>query len=256
MSSPLYKITFSGSPLSGTSMQSAKTNLAAFLKASPDTVESLFSGRHVALKRNLPRKDAEKYVQRLRDSGIDARLEEERPIPPFESHLPGADSPYAPPRANVGAPLPAYGDLKVFSLQGRIGRVRYLAWTFVLVLLALPALFVAGIFMGVSEGLGWVAMIAVGATFMLVSVQIGVQRLHDLGWSGWLWLLNLVPVVNSVFPLLMAVIPGNREANRYGAPPPPNTGTVKLLAWMWIAMLLVAGVAGSLVGYFDPRPGA
>lgn len=256
MSSPLYKITFLGNPLPGTSVQTAKTHLAAFLKASPATVDALFSGRQVALKRNLTRKDAERYLQQLRDSGIDVHLEEERSIPPAESHQQADESPYAPPRVNVGGPLPDYGELKVLSLRGRIGRVRYLAWTFVLVLLALPALFVAGIFMGVSEGLGWVAMIAAGATFMLISVQIGVQRLHDLGWSGWLWLLNLVPVVNSVFPLLMAVIPGNREANRYGPPPPPNSGAVKLLAWMWIVMLLVAAVAGSLLGYLDPRPAA
>ncbi len=32
-----------------------------------------------------------------------------------------------------------------------------------------------------------------------ISIQFSVQRLHDIGWSGWLWLLNLVPVVGSVF---------------------------------------------------------
>ena len=38
----------------------------------------------------------------------------------------GAPSPYSPPRSEVGDSLPEYGTLKVFTTDGRIGRVRYL----------------------------------------------------------------------------------------------------------------------------------
>ena len=38
----------------------------------------------------------------------------------------GAQSPYSPPRSEVGDSLPEYGALKVFTTDGRIGRVRYL----------------------------------------------------------------------------------------------------------------------------------
>lgn len=31
-----------------------------------------------------------------------------------------------------------------------------------------------------------------------ISIQFSVQRLHDIGWSGWLWLLNLVPFVGAL----------------------------------------------------------
>jgi hypothetical protein len=70
-------------------------------------------------------------------------------------------------------------------------------------------------------------------------VQIAVQRLHDLGWSGWLWFLNLVPLVNSVFPILLLVLPGNAGANQYGAPPPRNSTAVKVLATLWLAFIPV-----------------
>jgi len=66
-----------------------------------------------------------------------------------------------------------------------------------------------------------------------------VQRLHDLGWSGWLYFLNLVPLVNSVFPLLLLVLPGNPGANQYGPPPPRNSTAVKVLAAMWLAFIPV-----------------
>ncbi len=65
--------------------------------------------------------------------------------------------------------------------------------------------------------------------FLVVSILFSVQRLHDIGWSGWLWLLNLVPFVGSFFPLVIMVVPGNIGANRYGPPPPPNSTAVKVL---------------------------
>src|SRR3546814_16133277 len=84
-------------------------------------------------------------------------------------------------------------------------------------------------------------IIALG--FAYVSIQFSVQRLHDLGWSGWLWLLNLVPFVGSVFPFVLMALPGNTGANRYGPPPPPNSTAVKVLSSLWIVMLIEIGRA-------------
>jgi hypothetical protein len=78
--------------------------------------------------------------------------------------------------------------------------------------------------------------------------------LHDIGWSGWLWLLNLVPFVGSFFPLLLLAMPGNQTANRYGAPPPPNSTAVKVLSALWlvvIALVIVGALAGGLSAIQD-----
>ena len=49
-------------------------------------------------------------------------------------------------------------------------------------------------------------------------LAVTARRLHDLGWSGWFSLLNLVPVLG--FVLLFLVLPrGVRGSNRYGADP-------------------------------------
>ena len=143
----------------------------------------------------------------------------------------GTASPYSPPKAEVGEPLPEYGELKVFSVNGRIGRARYLGWYMGVMLLAMVGYGVAAGIMAVAPIIGGILMIPLVIATAVVSVQIGVQRLHDIGWSGWLLLINLIPVVGSVFALLMMVLPGNQGANRYGPPPPPNSTGVLVLAW-------------------------
>ena len=156
-----------------------------------------------------------------------------------------ANTPYAPPQAAVGEALPEFGELEVFGIEGRIGRLRYLAWSLVLMATALTLFGVAGMGFAISEIVGSILLAIVGIGMLVVSVQIGVQRLHDIGWSGWLWLLNLVPVVGGVLALLLLVVPGTTGANRFGPPPPPNSRAVKLLAWLWL-LVPVLGILAAI----------
>lgn len=161
-------------------------------------------------------------------------------------------SPYAPPQAQVGEQLPEFGELKVFTTNGRIGRVRYLGWSMALMLAFLP---IGGVILGsfaVSDTLAAVLTIVACLALVVFSVCIGVQRLHDMGWSGWLWLLNFVPVVGSVFALLMLFMPGTDGPNRYGPPPPSNSRAVKVLAWLIILVPVIGIVAAiALPAYQD-----
>jgi uncharacterized membrane protein YhaH (DUF805 family) len=151
----------------------------------------------------------------------------------------GPAQPYAPPRAQVGEPIPEYGELKVFTIQGRIGRLRYLAWSMALMSAALGLLLVASIGFAISTVPGSILAGLLGIGILTVSVQISVQRLHDIGWSGWFMLMNLVPVVGTVFPLAMLLVPGNDGVNRFGPPQPPNSRAVKILAALWLLMPVI-----------------
>jgi uncharacterized membrane protein YhaH (DUF805 family) len=183
----------------------------------------------------------EKYLARQ------AQLAESAPV---ESAV--SPSPYATPKAEVGAALPEYGDLKVLTTDGRIGRVRYLGWSMALILLAMLAYGLAAGAMAVSPIIGGILMIPVVIGTIVVSVMIGVQRLHDIGWSGWLWLLNFVPLVGSVFAILLLVVPGTQDANRYGPPPPPNSGGVIALAWSCLLVPIIGILAAiSIPAYQD-----
>jgi hypothetical protein len=86
--------------------------------------------------------------------------------------------------------------------------------------------------------------------------MFGVQRLHDIGWSGWLLLLSLVPVVGGVFSLLLFIIPGSTEANRFGPPPPPNSTAVKVLAALWLGVILLSIIAAIAVPAYMGFAGA
>jgi uncharacterized membrane protein YhaH (DUF805 family) len=164
-----------------------------------------------------------------------------------------SSTPYAPPTANVAEVLPEFAELQLFGVTGRLGRLRYLAWSLAVTASALIA---AGLAFGVSASLGMsgstslltiiggllgsVAIVAM----MVLGIQIGVKRLHDIGWSGWLLLVNLVPVVGSVFAIIMLVVPGSAGANRFGPPPPPNSLGVKVLASLWLLLpILLAAIA-------------
>ena len=155
------------------------------------------------------------------------------------------EQPYAPPRTQVGEPMAEHGELKVFTTQGRIGRLRYLAWSLSLMVVGLGLWMIASMTLAVSVVLGVILIGIFGLGFLIVSVQIGAQRLHDLGWSGWFMLLNLVPVVGTLFPFVMLLMPGNQRANRFGAPQPPNSRAVKVLAALWL-LVPVAGILAAI----------
>ncbi len=174
---------------------------------------------------------------------------------PPEVVSPASSSPYATPKATVAESLPEFGELKVIGIEGRIGRLRYLAWSLVLILACMPVFGIAAGFFAASEILGGLLMVIAGIAVAVISIMFGVKRLHDIGWSGWLLLITLVPVVGGVFSLLMFIIPGSTEANRFGPPPPPNSTVVKVLALLWIALIIVGIIAAialpAYMGYAD-----
>ena len=269
MSDPRFKIVFDGTLLPGVDINTAKLNLAALYKSEVAAVERLFSGQPVTLKRDLSQIDAQTYLQALKNTGIDAHLEPEPVIElnlsDVRDHAPAAtepDSPYAPPRADVAERVPEYAPLKPFGVEGRIGRLRFLAWSMVLSLVTIA---VVGVFALIALALvstdstagliiGGILAFILCVAFLIATILISVQRLHDVGWSGWLWLLNLVPFVGSFFPLLLVVLPGSGVANRYGAPPPPNSTAVKVLSSLWlvlIALMIVGAMAGGISAIQD-----
>lgn len=187
----------------------------------------------------------EKYLTRQ------AQLAENPPAVTASPAAGNEASPYATPKAQVAEELPAYAELKFFSVAGRIGRLRYLAWSAACFLAGLPLFLIATLLMGMSPVLGGLLIAAIAIAAIVVSLLIGVQRLHDIGWSGWLLLLNLVPVVGGVFALLMLVVPGTAEANRYGPPPPPNGKGVKALALTWLLVPILGILAAIAIPQYQ-----
>lgn len=254
-----FKIVFEGQLRTGVDLETARLNLAQLFKCDVSETDRLFTGKPITVKRGLTHDDAQRYLKALNDAGVDARIEPEQPVAwtleeieepaPARPSFEPAASPYAPPRSSVAPDWPAEGELKVFTVQGRIGRLRYLAWTMVLTFVGLLLAALCFGVMSVSLVAGGLLGAVLFVALIIVSIQMGAQRLHDAGWSAWLLLINLVPFVGSFFPFLMMVIPGNGGPNRYGPPPPPNNKGVKCLAALWLiflALMFVGGLTGGL----------
>ena len=120
-----------------------------------------------------------------------------------------ANTPYSPPRAAVRDKQAAYGEVQIFSARGRIGRVRYLAYTFGFMMAGIIML---GVLMGIISAVvgpaaGMSVYFAGIIALMVVSVLFGIQRLHDLDKSGWLYLVMLIPLVGAFFSFYLIFTP-------------------------------------------------
>lgn len=253
-----FKIVFEGQLRDGVSLETAKRNLAQLFKSEVSAIDRLFNGQPVALKRGLIHSEADRYLKALHEAGIDARIEPDPAISlsleevsepsPYRTPIDPPDaSPYAPPRAAVETPV-LHRELKVFSIHGRIGRLRYLAWSLVLIAVGVLVASTCAAIMSVSLVAGGLLSTVAVIALAVVSIQMGVQRLHDIGWSGWFLLLNLVPFLGSFFPFVMLLMPGSATANPYGAPPPPNTRAVKVLCSLWLVVIVLFILLTAFIG--------
>lgn len=96
--------------------------------------------------------------------------------------------------------------------------------------------FIIGFVEGVREGMGLAEHITPSATsparlltltnaYLLVtlipSISVGVRRLHDIGKSGW-WFLISLTVIGILLIIYWACVTGDEGENRYGAPALPD----------------------------------
>lgn len=130
--------------------------------------------------------------------------------------------------------------LRIMSVRGRIGRVRLLAWSLLLVAAGLGSILLFALMSSMVKDLA-AAIIPILLAAKMLSLMFVARRMNDLGFNGWYSLLTLIPyyIGNLIF-LALLLLPGNRASNRYGPPPPPNSKAVIVLAWLWVPLLVGA----------------
>jgi uncharacterized membrane protein YhaH (DUF805 family) len=151
-------------------------------------------------------------------------------------------NPYTAPRAAVDDVPEEYQPVRIFSVSGRIGRARYIAYA-----LGISVLFSA-VGAGLSAAIGEAGNLLAFAAILVLSLVLSIQRSHDFDTSGWLGILGIVPLANLIF----WVIPGTDGPNRFGAKTPPNSVLTLVAAWI-IPALFIAGIvaAVSIPAYQD-----
>lgn len=143
---------------------------------------------------------------------------------------------------------------KVFSLSGRIGRLRYLAYGMLLALITygiFGLLAVLGLFSldgsssGAMAGISVILMIIVGIAMIVFSFGFAIRRLNDMDTSGWMSLLMLIPLVNLILMLVIIFAPGTPTANKYGPPPGPNSVLV-IIGGLMYPVFFVIGILAAI----------
>ena len=154
-------------------------------------------------------------------------------------------NPYSAPRTNVTPgddAVEEYGEVRLFAVSGRIGRVRYIAYSIALSLLVLLAALILAVMAAVVDQNAAIAVVVI-AYLGVYAIQLlpGIQRAHDMNVSGWLSLISLVPLGVLVFWL----VPGTRGENNYGKQPPPNGAGVILVACL-LPLAFFGGVLAAI----------
>lgn len=54
---------------------------------------------------------------------------------------------------------------------------------------------------------------------LIPSLAVAVRRLHDIGKSGWMLLILLIPVIGGIWMLVLLLREGNSFENEYGPNP-------------------------------------
>lgn len=120
---------------------------------------------------------------------------------------------------------------KYASASGRATRSEY--WFFALFnfLVIGGTLLIGFLFSGAgSDALGMLFGL-IYAIFILAvlvpSITVSIRRLHDAGYSGWLYLLNLIPYAGALVIFVFMLLPSDTRDNRWGQAPilaPENLG--------------------------------
>jgi uncharacterized membrane protein YhaH (DUF805 family) len=120
---------------------------------------------------------------------------------------------------------------RFFSLRGRIGRARYIAYSLGAVACTFLVLLLCGYALILSGRFGRMLYVVISVVLLygflpLLFAMLTVKRAHDFNTGGWIALLLMVPVINLIFWFL----PGSRGDNQYGAQPQPDPSGIKLIA--------------------------
>ncbi|MEP6567682.1 MAG: DUF805 domain-containing protein [Mesorhizobium sp.] len=114
-----------------------------------------------------------------------------------------------------------------FNFAGRAPRKEYwsyfLFWVVSLLIIGGLGLFIDAKMGNFDSDISAGVTVGLCGTFLLgtflPSLGMAVRRLHDIGLSGWLCLLVLIPTIGSLIIMVFALIPTQAKENQWGPVP-------------------------------------
>ena len=113
---------------------------------------------------------------------------------------------------------------KYIDFSGRARRKEYWMWTLYVTLINILAMILDDMLglnfelLGEDLGYGWLYLIT-GIINFIPGLSIVVRRLHDVGKSGWFFLIILIPIIGWIGILILLCSDGEKEENKWGTNP-------------------------------------
>ena len=113
---------------------------------------------------------------------------------------------------------------KFADFNGRARRKEYWMWTLYCTIILLISMVFDNLFgltfelLGEDLGYGWLYLIF-GIIQFIPGLAVVVRRLHDVGKSGWYYLIILIPLIGFIWVLVLLCTDGVKEENKWGTNP-------------------------------------
>ena len=110
------------------------------------------------------------------------------------------------------------------NFSGRARRKEYWMYVLVQTLVMIGLMILDSVlgldfeFQGISLGYGYLYLIGLIVHF-IPSLAVLVRRLHDVGKSGWFYLIFLIPFIGVIWLLILYCTEGQKEDNKWGSDP-------------------------------------
>ncbi|MDD3738668.1 MAG: DUF805 domain-containing protein [Lentimicrobiaceae bacterium] len=92
-------------------------------------------------------------------------------------------------------------------------------WSFVLVMIIINIIFsILTNISGGAKALYWIFLILqiiVQLALLVPSLAVGVRRMHDIGKGGGWIFINLIPIIGSIWFIILAIKPSEEGENRF-----------------------------------------
>lgn len=109
---------------------------------------------------------------------------------------------------------------KYAEFNGRSRRQEY--WMFLLfnMIFAIVAMILDNVLGIAMESIGYGPLYGLYTLAMFIpGLAVGVRRLHDIGKSGWMMLIALIPIIGAIWLIVLFATNGTVGSNQYGEDP-------------------------------------
>ena len=110
------------------------------------------------------------------------------------------------------------------GFSGRARRKEYWMFTIFNIIFAIVAMILDNVLGIAMAEIGYGPLYGLYALAMLIpGLAVSVRRLHDVGKSGWMLLIALIPLIGAIWLLVLMLTDSNPGENQYGSNPKEMT---------------------------------